>query len=261
MVEHKQILFLLLFLNVIICLNSVIAASPSGATISPGPSTTTPSGDAGNISAVAGNITYVSIFSASSVTQSWQGYYGNVSGGLRLADASSNIFYNWSLSTPSGEVYASVNSSISWSNIQCFNFTAMGNYSDESGNGGTTSNFGTNISQIEDAYNISSTDLDSVNSTFYSFNHDPFYTASREFSADECRSVQLFNNNSLSEDGKFEEVLLYEPVTASVVFTSILEEASLGFDNNLVDFEMLVLDDGHGANTDATLYYFFVELE
>lgn len=71
-----------------------ILAAPSGASISVISSERTPSGDASNVSAIAGNITEIEIFVGSSGSQTWQGYYGNVSGGLSLGDASNNILYN-----------------------------------------------------------------------------------------------------------------------------------------------------------------------
>lgn len=252
-------IFIIIFLA--ISFTHLTQATPSGASITAGSSSTTPSGEASNHSAIAGNITELTIFSGSGGSQSWQGYYGNVSGGLTLGDASSNIMYNWSVATPSGEVYASTNSSITWANLQCFNFSASGTYTDESGNGGTTNLYGTNQTILEDEFGISSTDIDGINETFASNNHDLFYSSNMEFSADECRSLQLFSNESQSVDGKFEEVIMYEPSTRSVIFTSILEEAEKGFNNKDVDFQMLVPEDGHGADTDVTLYYFFIEIE
>ena len=49
--------------------------------------------------------------------------------------------------------------------------------------------------------------------------------------------------------------------TTNVVFTSILHDSVTGFDGTLVDFEMLVLEDGHGADTSTTTYFFFLEIE
>lgn len=252
---------LVLFCLVFSSFGFFAALDPTGAGITVGDSSRPQGGDASNHSAFAGNITYLTVSSGSGATQSWQGYFGSVSGGIKLADASDNILYNWSVVSPEGEVYASTNSSIAWTNIQCFNLTANGTYNDESGNGGTTNLYGTNVTQLESTFNVDSSDLDSVNYTFSSFNHDSFFSASQEFAADECPSAQLFTNNSQSEDGLFEEVLLYEPVTASVVYTSILEESANGFNGSAIDFEMMVLEDGHGADTATTTYFFFVEIE
>ena len=82
-------------------------------------------------------MTEINIFGYSP-TQSWQGYFGNISGTVQLADSGDNVMYNWSLASPQGEIYASTSNSINWANVQCFNYTASATHADESGNGGTT---------------------------------------------------------------------------------------------------------------------------
>ncbi len=213
--------------------------------------------------AYAGNVTELTI-TGTSTTQSWQGYFGNVSGAIELADSSGNALYNWSLANPSGEVYASVNGSITWSNIQCFNFTASEAGGDESGNGGTTNAQGINVTTLETRYGLGSTDTDGVDETFSLVGsvHDAFFTASQSFSAGECPSTALYDSTGAGVDGNFEEALLYEPATGAVVFASLLESGSVnGFDGSDYDFEMLVLEDGHSGDVSTTTYYFFVELE
>ena len=258
--RRKSITILsLIFLT--LSLTYLSLAAPNGASVTPGASERLSSGQASNHSALAGNITELTIFAGGSDSQTWQGYYGNVSGGLTLGDASDNVLYNWSVVTPSGEVYASTNESIDWANIQCFNFTATGTYSDESGNGGTTNLYGTNATTFENEYNINSTDMDGINETFSTNNHDLFYTSNMEFSANECKSLQLFTNQSTQEDGSFEETILYEPVSKSVIFSAILENSKQGFNNKPVDFQMIVPEDGHGSDTATTPYFFFIEIE
>ncbi len=257
--------FILLFSIVIIIFFSsfTYSLSPSGGTVAAGTPQTSPTDGSGNNSAYAGNITYLGI-SGVSVTQTWQGYFGNVTGGITLADSSANAIYNWTLTEPSGEVYSSTNSSITWSSIQCFNFTA--NATGSVGSAGSTNLAGTNLTVLETRYNIISDDLDGVNETF-SFTpagegHDAFVTASLSFSSAECLSTKLNNATGLLGANQFEEVLLYEPTTSSVVFASILEEGILnGFNQQDNDFQMIVLEDGHGADTTSTPYFFFVELQ
>ena len=251
-----------IFSFVLILLFSAYAiATPNGGSVSVISSERTPSGDASSVNATAGNITEIEIFAGDSGSQTWQGYYGNVSGGLSLGDSSNNVLYNWSLASPSGEVYASTNSSITWSNLQCFNFTASGTYADDTGNAGNTSQYGTNITILEAEYNIGATDIDGINETFNTNNHDQFVSSSLLFSENECKSLQLFTNNTQSEDGTFEEVIMYEPVSRSVIFAGILEDSAKGFNDAAVDFEMIVPEDGHGTDTATTEYYFFIEIE
>lgn len=241
------------------------AAAPNGATVTPGTPSTLAATGAGNNSAFAGNITFLSL-TGDSVTQTWQGYFGNVSGAIRLADSSGNNLYNWSLAEPSGEVYASTNSSITWANVQCFNFTANGTQGGTTGEtAGGTSLGGLNLTGLESLFNVGSSDVDGVNETFSASpggdGHDAFFVGSLQFSAGECMSAKTYNSGGTLGSNQFEEALLYEPATTSIVFASILEQGALnGFNSADNDFQMLVLEDGHSGNTAATTYYFFVEL-
>ncbi|MFH1801967.1 MAG: hypothetical protein ABH864_00785 [archaeon] len=117
---------------------------------------------------------------------------------------------------------------------------------------------------LESQFGLDPSDVDGVDETFSligSGTHDSFYAAGQSFSEGECRSTRVFGDSGQGEFDEFEEVLLYEPVTASVVFAALLEEASVsGYNSNDYDFEMLVLEDGHGSDVLTTTYYFFVEL-
>lgn len=180
-----------------------------------------------------------------------------------MADASGDVLYNWSLAAPSGEIYASVNATVSWSNMQCFNFTANGsNMAGTGESAGGTNLGGMNLTALETAFEVVSSDVDGVNETFSDANsHVQFFTASRQFSAGECLSSDIFDSTGQSADGNFEEVLLYEPTTASVVFTALIENNLNGFDARVHDFQMLVLENGHDGDAGSTVYYFFAELE
>jgi hypothetical protein len=214
----------------------------------------------GRLDAIAGNVTEITTPEGLGKTQAWAGYFGNVSGTIQLADSGDNVMYNWSLASPEGEVLASTNNSIVWNHIQCFNFTATGTYGDEAGNGGSTNLYGTNLTQLETQYGIDSTDLDGVDETFYlqgGGTHNTFYVNSKEFSEGECQNTRILDSSGWGQNDNFEEVLLYEPTTYSVVFTSLLNEDLPGFDDNPHDFEMLVLEDGHQTDTFTTTYYFY----
>jgi hypothetical protein len=258
--KTEIVVFVAVFVLTFAFLMSYAIAAPNGATVTPGTPDRAGNDTAGEDEAYAGNITELSI-NGISVTQSWQGYFGNVTGTIELADSSDNVLYNWSTTTPSGEVYASTNETITWTNIQCFNFTANGT---RAGAGGETAGGvnlgGTNLSQLEAEFGLASDDVDGVDETFTEANsHAEFFTANLQFAAGECASTDVFDSSGAT-DGTFENVLLYEPDTSSVVFASVLEDDATGFDSATHDFEMLVLEDGHGADVDSTTYYFFVEL-
>ncbi|GBE20015.1 hypothetical protein BMS3Abin17_00747 [archaeon BMS3Abin17] len=262
--KELGIFFSILVFAILVVSPVVMAIQPTGGTVTEERSERAPADTAGTDNAIAGNISEVSVVGIST-TQTWQGYFGNISGTIQLADSSDNVLYNWSLADPRGEIYASTNETISWTNIQCFNFTADGSYTGESGNGGTTSLYGTNLTTLEGQFSIISDGVDGVDETFTlsgAGTHNLFYTANQEFSEGECISTRVYGDTGAGVNDEFEEVLLYEPATSSVIYTSLIESTNvLGFDTNDYDFEMLVLEDGHGTDTSTTTYYFFVELE
>lgn len=261
----KQVFIVAIFMFAIILLlsNFVEGIIPSGATVNQIQNSTALADPAGVQQAVAGNVTEVNLEGSSS-TQSWQGYYGNVTGKIQLSNGNNEVLYNWDDTNPKGEIYASTISNIDWTNIQCFNFTAKGTFADDTQNRGGTSQFGLNLTQLEDEFNISYDAVDSIDKTFNlsgSGNHQTFYTSNFMFSDGVCQSTRLYTNLGHGVSGKFEEVLLYDPTSKGVVYTSLLNQDILGFDNRTHDFEMIVPEDGHGTDTSTTPYYFYMELQ
>ncbi|MEM4625699.1 MAG: hypothetical protein QXJ28_02980 [Candidatus Pacearchaeota archaeon] len=254
----SSLFFICLLINV-----ALVFAVPRGADVNPITSSTAVGREPQWNDALAGNVTELTIFGYST-TQSWQGYYGNVSGVIELSNNAGKVMYNWSLASPSGEIYASTNQTLQWVNVQCFNYTATGTYDNEVGNGGKMNLYGTNLSQIESLFGISSIDVDGVDETFNligASGHRAFISAANEFSQGECWSTRIFDSTGQQSSGNFENVLLYEPVSGSIVFASLLNKDLEGFDGATHDFEMLVLERGRDGNLDTTRYYFFVELE
>jgi len=214
-----------------------VIAAPNGATVTPGTSDTASADSAGeDTNAIAGNLTFLDV-SGDAATQAWQGYFGNVTGVITLEDSSNNMLYNWSLTTPEGEIYASNASSVSWSTIQCY---------DESNN----------LTFFENMFGIGSSDDDGLDVTFALNDHAEFYTNNIQFTAGLCDNTKLYNSAGV---GTFDEALLTDG--DDLVFASLLLDDANGFDNIPHDFEMIVLENGHGTDTDTTTYYFWVELE
>jgi hypothetical protein len=250
---------LLLVLILIGSLTLVYAATqPSGSTLTPIANETAPADPPASISAFAGNVTEVNVFGYST-TQAWQGYFGNITGVIELTDNLNRTMYNWTQANPRGEVYASIDAAILWTNIQCFNFTANGtNCSADSANRGATSKCGLNESGLEDMYGINFTsDIEGLNETFNRKDHALFYTNSLEFGVGECPNTKVYNS---SGNGLFDEALMWAPDNNATVFVSIIQNNGNGFDGATHDFEMLVLDDGHGTDLAITTYYFYVEI-
>ena len=235
---------LIIFSLIIFQVSLTLAVQPFGANYTEINSTRAPMDTAESIQALAGNVTEINI-NGFSTTQSWQGYFGNVTGTIQLADASDNQMYNWSLASPEGEIYASTSSSISWENIACFDLAG-------------------NHSALETLFGIASDDVDGVNETFFDTGtHDEFFTNNVQFVAGDCASTEIYDDTGTSVDNHFEEVLLTDSsADTQIIFTAILDEEDVaGFDGVFHDFEMLVLEDGHGTDTSTTTYYFYVEIE
>ncbi|HLD86586.1 MAG TPA: hypothetical protein VJB12_00835, partial [Candidatus Nanoarchaeia archaeon] len=109
----------------VIILSILTSATPDGPnSIERGPSERKAlSGGSSQQQATGGNTTPLNV-NSDRITQRWQGYFGNVSGGILLSDASGNNLYQWGLVNPSGEIYASNGSSVTWIKIDCINFTS-----------------------------------------------------------------------------------------------------------------------------------------
>lgn len=194
------------------------------------------SGNGGwNVSAQAGNVTEL-IINATSVTQTWQGYYGNVIGMILLADSSNKTLIDWTLTGVQGQVYASR------SNL--FDFTTV-NCSDAA-----------NIT-AEDSALGSTGKADAVNNTFTLFSHSAFYVGTRPIGVNNCSTVKLRNSTGVSDDWK--EVLLSD-ATGNLVYTALLTSDKNGFNGSNYDFQMIVGENGHAGDTATTPYYFWIEL-
>ncbi len=105
-IKHGIILNSIFALILLVALSGIVSAVPQA----PETFTVTESGRRGNqsaqtIEAEAGNVTALSV-DAQIITQAWQGYYGNITGTITLDDADNITFYDWSLSSPTGEIYA-----------------------------------------------------------------------------------------------------------------------------------------------------------
>ncbi len=95
-------------------------AAPTGASVTAGTQERWAGTSAGTVTTEGGNITQVNV-TGYTVTTKWAGFWGEVSGGIRLADASGNVFYEWTVTDPTGGVVYVCNGTVSdWSstNIQ-----------------------------------------------------------------------------------------------------------------------------------------------
>jgi hypothetical protein len=68
----------------------------------------------------------------------------------------------------------------------------------------------------------------------------------------------MYNASGVKSTTNFAEVLLSD--TSNMIYTSVLEQKAVGFDNRPHDFEMLVGENGHGGDMNPTTYFFYLEL-
>jgi hypothetical protein len=196
------------------------------------------------VPATAGNVTELNI-NATSVTKSWQGYYGNVTGVLTLDDALNRSMYEWFDASPQGEIYASPSQVANWQVVKCFNYSA---YLPE-----------INLTGLEESLGIRPGDADGVNETFSSDFTGSFWVGNKLIDATSSCHAAFTYVNAQSQAADFVEVLLTQGT--SVIYAAILEDNANGFDSRPHDFQMLVGEDGHNGDTSPTNYYFYVELE
>jgi hypothetical protein len=202
------------------------------------------------VEASAGNITGL-VLEGISQTRAWQGYYGNISGTITLDDANNYTFYNWESSEPRGQIYATLDLSIGWTGVQCFNFTNVSS---------------ANMSVMEAYYGIASDDYDGVNETFNNTDHQAFQVGSRTMTG--CPTTYVFQDD-VSQVQNFTDVLLFDPLLNDTgwIYTTLIETKAPNthakatcYNGDQCDFQLLVNDDGHGTDTATTTYYFWVEL-
>ena len=192
-----------------------------------------------NASAEAGNVSELS-FVANSITNAWQGYFGNISGQIILADSLGNNFYTWNNSLPRGEIFASRNSSPAWATINCTNSTGLTN---------------------ENAFlDKQPTDADSVNLTFSSTSHPAFSVGSVPLA--NCFSTQAYGTSGPSGQDFWNVLLSDADGAGNIVYTTMINKSATGFRNTATDFELLVGENGNATEAaSTTTYYFFVELD
>lgn len=187
------------------------------------------------VNALAGNVTELSL-NATAVTKYWQGFYGNVTGEIILADASGNNFYNWNLTIPSGQVFASRSNAVTWTTINCSNETQ--------------------ISQEETYLGQTATDPDSVSNTFTLTSHPSFMIGSTTIAG--CYSTKAYDSSGGQAVDDFWQILLSDDT--NIVYSTIIEDSAIsGFNNLPWHFELLVGEKGTDEAT--TPYYFYVQIE
>lgn len=224
----------------IILSSSFIWALPAGPVINYVSNSTATSVSANRSTDAKGTITIVTLDS-NQQDYKWKAYVGNVSGKLALDDGTTATIYDWTLGTPSGEVYVTRASSVSWDNVTCANDSV--------------------ITNEQSALGMTDLDSDNINKTFNYTAHQSFLVGTKNITQSSCRNTATYVSDSpqvVDENALFQEVLLADSLTGSLIFTTVIEDNQAGYNDAPFDFQLLVAENESSAT--PTLYYFFVEL-
>ncbi|MFH1134432.1 MAG: hypothetical protein V1735_08155 [Nanoarchaeota archaeon] len=210
-----------------------------------------------NITAQAGNVTQL-VLTGTTVTQTWAGFYGNITGTITLDDAQNFTLYNWTMVRPQGEVYAA-DAEVTWETgtVVCYNYS-RDNLTYIS------------LADFESEFGIVSTDPDGINETFLiNRSHRSFYAGGNYINGTlgqkttggyACPAVSLYNSTG-QNDEQYQEVILYNFAAQRPFFASLIEQNPvLGFNNQYWDFEMILPVNNHNGSIATKDYYFYVEL-
>ena len=216
-----------------------------------------------NTAALAGNVTAL-VIEGRTITRYWQGYFGNVSGNIVLADSAGNNLYVWNVGAPDGEVYATRFNPVNWTNVWCANISDLENE--------------------DEAFllvNVSS-DTDTINRTFNKSEFDTFYVGSINFTNgnQHCRAtavnntgfgasfyeVILVDGDNRTQQGEYGDSLQGPGVVNRTIYVGLIDQnvGSFRVGSN-ADFQLMVPEPGAGDEAypdgTTTTYYFYVELE
>jgi hypothetical protein len=231
--------FLLLFLFSFAFLCSTLSAIPIGANVtSAGTPVTLGSQPAGTASAWGGNITEVNL-TINSSTLHWQGFYGTITAGLRLAGPNNNSMKTWSVSTIKGQVYASTSNNVDFTQLS----TVDGALTD-----------------LDTAFSFLSGEDDSAANTGTDDANSEFLVGQYVVSANSRPKITTHSNES---SDVWEQVIAWHDTNTSdnesYVFVGILNNSGKAFNGADANYQIIVPEDSAGDTTPTT-YYFYGEI-
>lgn len=241
LVSLKYMLLVLLIITATLSIVVQVSAAPASPQITYVSNSTYTSISANRSVDEKGTITVLTM-TLNQQNYRWKAYVGNVSGKLSLDDATASTIYDWSLTTINGEVYVSRASSITWANVSCVNQTVINNE--------------------QSFFGMSPSSRDSINGTFNHTVHSSFLIGTKNITASSCRSAFTYVNDApqpISESSNFQEILLRDELSGSMIYATILEQDQTSYDGvSTYDFQLIVAE--NESSSVPTNYYFYVEL-
>lgn len=203
---------------------AIASGAPGGASTEVGASERGAGTSSGTANLTGGNVTAVNV-TGNQITGRWGGFYGNISGGIQLADSGSNLFYEWTVTDYTGAYVYVANDTVSdWASLQ----------------------EATNANQP--TY-IQSAAADNWTNTF---------TASEAFSSSSLSVVGPVPYTDTFNDvgaGTFRTYSLYAPTENAYVYAGRAINDGTGFNAETVDYQILA-----PADSGIVSYQFYLEL-
>jgi glutathionylspermidine synthase len=116
------------------------------------------------------------------------------------------------------------------------------------------------VTNEQNQLSITDSAVDSINNTFRNTTHASFYVGTTLISTSNCRAIATYVNDAaqaVTTAADFQEILL-DDNTDALVYATVLEPGSLGYNNGRYDFQMIVAEDP--TTTVPSTYYFWAEL-
>jgi hypothetical protein len=236
-----KILFTILLLSLLgIALFSSVTALPVGPAITFNATTNATPRPAASIVTAGGTFTTL-VLNTTGQTYRWKAYVGNVSGKLVLADATNKSIFDWTVTSVTGEIYATrTSSSIDWASVGCAD--------------------GALIDNEDILMNMSLSSPDTINNTFNNTVHKMFYVGTTFIPNSTCRAIATYINGTAqapSQNAAFQELLLKDS-SSNLIYTTLVNSSTIGYNNQRYDFQMILAENEYQSV--PTTYYLYVEL-
>lgn len=199
-----------------------VMAQPAGGEVDIGASERGEGTAADTVIAEGGNVTQVNV-SGTSITGRWAGFWGTISGGIALSDASNNSFYEWTVSDVTGSVVYAADGSVSdWTTVTAASSSDQITFVDEP----ATDNFTNTFTGTDDFSSASIATIPSV----------PVATTLQNDSSTNLRTFALMAGSTR-------------------LFAAVADAGEVGFNSETVDYQLLA-----PADSGTVTYTFYLEL-
>ena len=200
---------------------SFVSAAPVGSEVNVIESYIGTESSSEQINISVGNVTETNI-TGLFMSLKWAGFLGNITGGIKLADASDNRLYEWVISNLTGvKVYAANNTVTDWASLSAADSTNMPGFL----LGGGTENY-------------TNTFTDNESQTFNGDLINAKYTGTYNLSG-----ADIFKTYSLK-------------TTNAIVWATFAINNEIGFQGDIIDYQLIV----PAQEIIKTVYNFYLEL-